>query len=88
MLYYYCIPTTTFLFFILLLLSNTPFPSAILAGGFFFGKTAIFPYDKYMLFYLKKIDKVWGGTRIKDGKEKNNGEDKTAYFQNLQLLEL
>lgn len=29
------IPTTTFLFFISLLMSDTPFPSAFLAGGFF-----------------------------------------------------
>lgn len=34
-LYYIFIPTTTFLFFILLLLSNTPFPSAFSADGFF-----------------------------------------------------
>lgn len=35
-MYYIFIPTTTFLFFILLLLSNTPFPSAFSADGFFY----------------------------------------------------
>lgn len=52
-LYYIFIPTTTFLFFILLLLSNTPFPSAFSAGGFFFSlnfiKCLIFVY--YVFFY-------------------------------------
>ncbi|OJG74150.1 hypothetical protein RV12_GL002788 [Enterococcus quebecensis] len=46
------IPTTTFLFFILLLLSNTPFPSAFSAGGFFIFQNDLYYYSFgiYLLF--------------------------------------
>lgn len=52
-LYYIFIPTTTFLFFILLLLSNTPFPSAFSAGGFFiFVFRTIYYFINICLFFV------------------------------------